>query len=152
MKKLVALFLSLVVAFSSFAYTPVEIDKKLIQAFDSTFPNAADVSWHEYADEYVVHFVEGGVRSRIAYAKDQSYVRITRYYTEKHLPYHVRLLVKNQYPGKSIFGITEISTVSPAGGYTDLAFYVVVEDARKWLTVKIDSEGNSTIVQKAGKG
>ena len=152
MKKLVVLMVSFAIAVSSFAYAPFEIDKKLQQSFDSSFPHATDVSWVELPDAYVVNFIEGGVRARAEYTRDQSTMKLTRYYYENNLPYYVRYIVKKQYPGKSIFGITEVSSVSFAGNILDVNYFIVLQDAKKWYTVKMDNSGNTYVVQKSRKG
>src|ERR1700704_3608903 len=111
MKKFLIVFATLLIGLSSFAFSPKEIDEKLIQTFKTNFPNAVSVSWAELPESYVVNFVENGLRSRVIYQKDGSFVHFTRYYQEKDLPFFVRFKVTKLYPNKKIFGVVEISTV-----------------------------------------
>jgi hypothetical protein len=150
MKKLIVLFYSLVIAVNSFAYDSVEIDKRVMQSFDSSFPEAIGVRWHELEKSYVVHFVEKNIRYNIEYAKDQSSVNVTRYYKEKDLPFYVRYLMKKAYPRNNIFGVTEISSVS-TGAAVNIDYYITMEDGKKWITVKLDNAGNRTIVERLNK-
>ena len=150
MKKLFVMFHSLVIAVNSFAYDSVEIDKRVLQSFDSSFPEAIGVKWHELEKSYVVHFVEKSIRYNIEYAKDQSFVNVTRYYKEKDLPFYLRYLVKKEYPGNNVFGITEISSVSQ-GSAINIDYYITMEDGKKWITVKLDNAGNRTIVERLNK-
>ena len=144
MKKLFVLFSSLLIGMYSFAWAQ-GIDQRFVRSFDSSFPNAQDVSWLEYSDAYEVSFIHAGIRSRILYPKDESFVRLTRYYKEDHLPYQVHLLINNQFPNRKIFGVTEVSTIQQSRGELSVVYYVIVEDASKWVTVKIDRDGTLSV-------
>ena len=149
MKKISILFLSIMIGISSLAHRPIEIDQKLLQSFDSSFPNAQEVSWLDITDAYEVSFLQNGIRTRILYPKDQSFIRFTRYYKEENFSYPLQLLVKKAYPGKKIFGITEISQVSDNS--ITVVYYVIIEDAKKWLTILLDNDGNISVVNKFRK-
>jgi hypothetical protein len=151
MKKIYLLVFILLTGSSSFSFRPADIDKKLMAAFPSFFPQAKDVNWQESAEAYLVYFNDRGVRVRIEYAKDKSSVQITRYYEQENLPYYIRQILENKYPDKKIFGITEIAKVSQPGNVTDLNYYVILQDEKRWYTVKIDNSGNAAIINKYGK-
>ncbi len=110
MKKLLVLAYSLMIGVSSFAYTGVAVNEKLLRSFRERYPNAEQVSWTELPESYTVNFIEDGVRSHIVYGKDGEVVRSTRYYKEQTLPYYLRMTIKKKYQGKRIFAVTEIST------------------------------------------
>ena len=152
MKKLFILFSSILMGIQSFAFIPNEIDQKIQKTFDSSFPDAQEVSWLDYPEAYEVSFVENGIRARILYAKDNSFVRLTRYYKEANLSYHVRLAVQKQYPGKKIFGVTEISTVVEEWKDTSVVYHIILEDDQKWLTVTLERDGSFTPGKKLKKG
>lgn len=145
MKKLLALFSSFVIGLHSFAIPPRSVDDKLLQTFKESFPNAEQVNWKELPETYVVNFFEEGIRSAIIYGKDGSFISSTRYYAERNLPYYILINIKKKYPGKQIFGVTEVST--PSG----INYYIKMEDANVWNTFKIDSDGNLTLVEKLKK-
>ena len=151
MKKFLIVFATLLIGLSSFAFSPREIDEKLIQTFNTNFPNAVSVSWTELPESYVVNFVENGIRSRIIYQKDGSFVHFTRYYQEQNLPFFVRFKVTKLYPNKKIFGVVEISTVSEQENILLVEYYVKMEDEKSWLTVKVDSDGYLKVVDKYRK-
>src|SRR5215213_274947 len=149
MKKLFILFYALLLGIYSFAIDPGNIDKKVLQVFDSSFPNAKDVSWQELKDSYEVYFIRDGMRHRVLYSKDHSYLRITRYYNEETLPQQIRFLLKETYVGKSIFGITEVSEIEKNQNdkkHLTLTYYVRMEDAKTWLTVKVNTYGETTVL------
>lgn len=135
----------------SFAFVPGEIDQKVQRAFDSSFPDARDVSWLDYPESYEVSFVQNGIRSRVFYPKDNSFVRLTRYFKEGSLPYHVKFIIKKQFPGKSIFGITEVSSISTDWKYSSLVYHIIMEDDQKWFMVTMEADGSFIIGKKLKK-
>ena len=151
MKKFLIVFATLLIGLSSFAFSPREIDEKLIHTFNTNFPNAVSVSWSELPESYVVNFVENGIRSRVIYQKDGSFVHFTRYYQEQNLPFFVRFKVTKLYPNKKIFGVVEISTVSEQENILLVEYYVKMEDEKSWLTVRVDSDGYLKVVDKYRK-
>jgi hypothetical protein len=144
MKKLLIVIYFLMAAFSSIASVR-NINEKLVQAFRETYPNAVQVSWKEYPETYAVYFAEEGIKATIIFKKDGSFVSSTRYYGEEYLPYYLVAAIREKYPEKKIYGVTEMS--SPSG----VDYYIKLEDANKWVTLKIDSEGNIRLVEKFKK-
>jgi hypothetical protein len=149
MKKLAILFYALLIGFGAFANDPVKIDEKLVQMFNTNFPNAKEVSWFEGPKFYIVNFTEKGIRSKITYQKDGTILQFTRSYTEQHLPYNIQYKVKKKYPEKKIFGITEF--VSGTDGESTTEYYIKLEDDKNWITVRADADGALTVVEKYRK-
>jgi len=147
MKKLTVMFIALAISAVTFASDPGGIDEKLIQSFQSTFPKAEQVNWYELQSAYVVNFVENGIRGRIEYRKDGSSTQYTRYYTEQNLPFVVQSNIKKAYPGKTIYGVIEVSTVSQSSNHSKVDYYVKMQDARYWTMVKADMDGNASILE-----
>ena len=145
MKEYFVLFYSLLIGVNSFSYTAKNVDEKLIQSFKESFPNAEQVAWEEHSETYVVNFVDDGVRSNIIYEKDGTFVRSTRYYTERNLPYYLLINIKKKYADKKIFGVTEISSVD------HIEYFIKLEDAKVMTTIKVDSDGNLSMVEKYRK-
>jgi len=92
-----------------------------------------------------VYFLEDSIRTRITYDKNGGFVNSFRYYQEKNLPYYLLASLKRKFPEKSIFGITEVATED------EIEYYVKLEDRNVWLTVKLDSEGHLSFVEKFRK-
>ena len=151
MKKLFILFSALVIGLQSFGFNPVEIDQKVKKTFDSSFPTATDVIWLDYPNSYEVSFIQNGIRSRVYYPKDNSFVRLTRYFKEDNLPYHLKFIIKKQFPERSIFGVTEVSIVSEGWNFSSIVYHIILENERKWLIVKMDEGGIFTVVKKFKK-
>ncbi len=145
MKRLSALWYSLIIGASAFAFTERNVNEKLLQTFRESFPNAEKVSWKELPETYVVNFIDEGVRNAIIYEKDGTFLSSTRYYQEKTLPYYLLINIKKKYPEKKILGITEVSTIS------DIYYYIKMEDKTVVTTIKMDAEGNLVLVEKLKK-
>jgi hypothetical protein len=77
---------------------------------------------------------------RILYAKDESYARFTRYYSETNMPYYLKYFILQRFKGKKISWMNEESTVNNKGEI-DLAYNLVLEVAQTRWTVKILSNG-----------
>jgi hypothetical protein len=144
MKKFLFLIYFLMVGFSLMA-TVRNINEKLVQSFRETYPNAVQVNWKEYPDTYAVYFVEGGIKATIIFNKDGTFVSSTRYYMEEYLPYYLVASIREKYPEKKIYCVPEISSPS------NIDFYIKLEDAKTWMTIKLDSEGNIRVLEKFRK-
>ena len=147
MKKSIFFLLSFLLAITSFANG---IDEKFIRLFESSFPKAERVSWEQYNDSYVVSFTESGIEARALYAKDESYVRFTRYYTETTLPYHVKYIIGSKYANKKLIGVNEVSTILKNGD-VELNYYLILEDKQNRLMIRMDSVGRTDVVEKFKK-
>ena len=144
MKKYLFIIYLLVVGLSSNAAVSV-INEKLIQSFNESYPHAVRVSWLEYPEAYAVNFEEAGVKSTIHYNKDGSFRNAIRYYSEEKLPYYLIASLKEKFPGKKIYCVTEISNPY------EITYYIKLEDAKTWRTVKADSDGNFVVIEKFNK-
>jgi hypothetical protein len=148
MKKLLALIAVVGLAFQSFAYDPV--NEKLIESFKSSFPNAEQVSWLELPASFVVSFVEENIRARAYYNKDGELVQLIRYYKDTQIPFAVLHAIQKEFSGKKIFGVVEV-TSTDARKIVETVYYVKLEDARNWTTVKVDVNGNVVVIEKLRK-
>ena len=152
MKKMFILFSALLLSFSLIARDPGpgDVDDNLIKTFNTSFPKAERVNWYELPKAWVVNFVTDGIRSRIVYLKEGGLTEFTRYYFESNLPFMIRSRVKNAYPNKNIFGVVEVSVIAE-NGTSRIEYFVKLEDAKSWMTVKSDNEGLLTITEKYRK-
>lgn len=144
MKKFLLISSFLIAGFSSIAASNT-IDEKLIRSFRQTYPNAVQVSWTEYPETNVVYFAEAGVRATIIYKKDGTLLKAIRYYKEANLPYYLVDAIREKYPEKKIYSVTEISTSFNIG------YFIKLEDAKTWMTIQMDSDGISKVIEKFRK-
>jgi hypothetical protein len=144
MKKYLFVIYFLIIGFSSMA-SVTTINEKLIQSFNESYPHAVRVNWLEYPETYAVNFEEAGVKSTIRYNKDGSFLSAIRYYAEEKLPYYLIASLKEKFPGKKIYCVTELSNPY------EISYYIKLEDATTWRTIKADSDGNFVVIEKFNK-
>jgi len=150
MKKLIILF-SILFGLNAMAHTPGEIDKKLLQSFDSSFPHATEVAWQDVGEAYEVYFIQNGIRSKILYSKDLTLVQLTRYYKKEHLPYGIDYLLEKAFPRQRVFGVTETSTIFQPDNRVSVEYLVILEDNARWYHVKMNQDGSFSMIRKLRK-
>jgi hypothetical protein len=128
-----------------FANGGFSISEKLLKTFKQTFPDAEQVKWMEQADKYTVNFTENGILTKIDYDKEGNFVSSLRYYTERNLPVNIICKLQKKYSDKKVFGVTEMTTDGT------VEYYIKLEDATNWITVKSNVDGNLQVVEKYKK-
>lgn len=123
-----------------------EVNEKVLKSFKETFASAEDVKWEEYKNHYTVSFVHTGVRSKVSYDKNGYMTGAIRYYAPNLLPLNIHNSLKREYSKKQLYGVTEVTSG------TDVAYFVKMQDANSWITVKVDASGNSSLYEKYKKG
>jgi len=135
MKKI--LFASLLFATIAVQATVIpEVNEKILKAFKETFIYAEDVVWQEKDNVYQVNFWQGEINVRAHYDQRGNLLGTIRYYYEKQLPPAIVAKIKTKYSGKTIFGVTEVSSEA------DINYFVTLRDEKNWYTVKSDVYGN----------
>ncbi len=144
MKKLL-IVLAVVVSGTLFAATPPEVDGKIEKSFKEAFPKAEKVTWYENDNTYEVLFMNNLVKCRMWYDKDGNVTKTERYYGESELCPYIMAKVKRKYPGKKVFGVTEVNTES------GINYHIILEDANKWYHVSGDAAGYLRLDKKLNK-
>ncbi|MGN6617712.1 MAG: hypothetical protein ACTHJ5_11110 [Ilyomonas sp.] len=142
MKKITALAIATLISTASLFANP---GAKLLKAFNSSFPNAHNVKWHEDDKGFLASFKESDMLVKVNYDKNGEFVSSLRYYPENKLPLNVLMSLKKRFPEKQIFGVTEVTTVDAVN------YYVKMQDDKRWYTVKSDANGNLQVVEKFKK-
>ena len=144
MKKLIiltCLFATLSVAASN----PPEVSEKVLKAFNQTFMKATDVVWHEVQNYYEASFKQSEIISRAIYDADGNLLRTTRYYSQENLPINILTKLQKRYAGKSVYGVTELSTED------EVSYHITMQDETNWYVVKADNFGNLELSKKFKK-
>lgn len=144
MKKLFAFLFALSFVLSA-AATELTVNERVLQTFRQTFSLATNIQWEEHEEFYSVSFINMGVRSKVRYDLDGNMLSAIRYYDPSMLPLNIISTLKRSYPGRTLFGVTEI-TVG-----TNTSYYVKMYDSRFWFTLQFDSSGNSRLHEKYRK-
>jgi hypothetical protein len=145
MKKLFVIVACALFTVTATAYVE-DPNEKVLRSFNETFRGAEDVKWEEYDSYYTVSFVNAGIRSKVNYDKEGNMLGSLRYYLPSMLPLNIQSKLKKEYTRKSLYGVTEVTFG------TEVTYYVKMEDEKSWITVKVDTDGNSRVVEKYKKG
>ena len=144
MKKLIiltCLFATLSVA----ASTPPEVTEKVLKSFNETFMKATDVVWYETQNLYEASFKQSEIISRAIYDKEGNLLKTTRYYSQENLPINILTKLKKKYAGKSVYGVTELSTED------EVSYHITMQDETTWYVIKADNFGNLELSLKFKK-
>jgi hypothetical protein len=125
--------------------------EKVKDSFYVYFPNAKKVNWQEFPDATKVSFIDGDIQERIIFSKDESDIQFFRYYKGEHLLLPIQLILKKKFPGLTVYGVTEITTVSQINNELILKYGLILEDATKWYSIQMDSNGTITELKKYKK-
>jgi len=142
MKQTLILAFALLFTASAFA---ADVNEKVLKNFKETFSTAENVHWQEYKEFFSVSFMQSGIRTTVNYDKKGNMIGSIRYYEPHMLPLNIVNQLKQEYPKRTLFGVTEISYGN------DVNYYVKLQDAKTWITVKVDAGGESSVIEKFNK-
>jgi len=147
MKKMMALCLAALMLGATVSANPSTlVNEKVLKVFHAAFPDAKQTTWYTYDNYYEVYFKDTpGSSCRIDYTPDGDVISTTRYYTGEELSPSLRAHVSRKFPGKSIYGVTEVSDQEK------VTYHLVLEDSTNWYNVDADATGNLRLVQKLDK-
>lgn len=136
----------LIAGASAFANTPdPTVSEKALKAFESTFTDAENVVWSDAVNLYTVKFTQKGINTFVKYDEDGNFISSRRYYFGEQLPIDIQCKLKKKFADKKVFGVTEYIVGE------DTNYYVKLEDAKSWTTVRIDNARNMEITEKYKK-
>lgn len=144
MKKIIFICLAAFISTTSvFAAPSSLVTEKVLKVFHDAFPEVKQPTWYTFDNYYEVYFTNADNSScRIDYSPEGVVLSTTRYYTSQNLAPAIRAKVNEKYPGKSIFGVTEVSNNE------NLTYHIVLEDDKYWLTVQSSATGSLSLEKK----
>ena len=133
----------LVSAAVAFAAPPVT--EKVLQKFKASFPAVQEVTWYEGSNYYEAYFEKDNVKYHLFYDKEGRITGSRNYYVGEKLCPFLKAKVAEKYPGKTIFGVTEITT-------GEERYYVMaLEDEKTWTNIRVDAVGQIQVLDKMQK-
>src|SRR5437899_1685260 len=120
MKKITLVLL--IMAAVSYAYAKPPVSEKVLKIFSNSFPGVDNTRWFEYENYYEAYFDNGEVKCRIKFDTDGKVVSAIRYYSEKMVSPFLKAKLAAKFPGKTIFGVTEVNSDD------ELTYNFVLED------------------------
>ena len=147
MKKiLIAGMVILFSATAAFANREPDVTAKVLKVFREAFPEVKQTTWYDFDDYYEVFFkTDKNSSCRIDYSPDGIILSTTRYYTGEELSPVIKAKIGEKYPGKNIFGVTEVSNNDK------LTYHIVLEDSTYWYNIETNATGSSRLEKKLVK-
>jgi hypothetical protein len=129
----------------SVAFAMPAVNEKVLKQFAANFPNAENAKWFEHEHHYDVYFDKDEVKYQVRYDRNGKIISTRNYYRSHKLCPFIKSKVTEKFPGKSIFGVTEITN-------SDEMFYVIaLEDSTSWTNIRVDATGDMSVLQKMKK-
>lgn len=143
MKKIVLAIV--VLAAASYAYAVPPVSEKVLKIFGAAFPGVANAKWYEHDNYTEAYFDNGDVKCRVKFDADGKMLSTIRYYGEKVLSPFLKAKLAAKFPGKTVFGVTEVNSDD------ELTYNVVLEDSKTWTEVKADGMGQLEVTKSFKK-
>ena len=118
---------------------------EVLASFQSTYSNAADVSWTTMGELYKVSFVLDGKGAAAYYNPDGSLVAVTQNLSSLELPKELKASLKKELNEGYI---SDLFMMSSNAGIT---YYVTVENADTKLVMKSSNGKKWSVFQKVAK-
>ena len=143
MKRLIFSILTMLASISMYADDPNE---KILKAFNKTFDDAKEVTWQGLSENmYEAAFSHNEITCRVVYDEEGNVRRTLRYYKGSKLPIMLQARISSKYEGKTIFGVTEVSTTE------GIRYHIVLENETDFQHIESDEFGNSVTTKKFKK-
>ncbi len=136
----------LLLSFHATAATAKPVNDKARQTFDLLFKDADNVKWSETNSYYEAFFDSDGIKTRVAIDAKGNLLQTIRYYGENNLPANVLYQIKNDYKGKNVFGVTEVSNKNGVN------YRIVLKDDRYYTHVNANNSGDTQLVSEYKRG
>ncbi|MFT4093087.1 MAG: hypothetical protein QM640_05555 [Niabella sp.] len=119
---------------------------KVVKTFNEVFKAAHDVKWTTTGNYYMAFFTVDGIKIRAILDAKGNLVQTIRYYTENNLPANVLYHVKHDFPGKEVWGVTEVTNNNGVN------YRIVLRDNKSYIHINANSLGESEIAKKYKRG
>ena len=105
---------------------------KTMANFCRIFADASNMTWTKGNDNIDrVDFETKGKITRAGFNKKGHFLYSITSYREEMLPKDILLMIKRNYHGKHIFGITEVNTLNKT------AYLIMLDKVTSWLHIKV---------------
>ena len=141
MKKLF-LAIAILASIASMATPEPVISKRVLKAFQETFATAKDVVWQDFNDYSQASFKLDEIQVRAQYSDDGTLLKTIRYYNGDHLLPLIKGKIKQQYPGREIYGVTEVATDEK------MDFTISICDSTHWYVLTATADGDIKEINK----
>jgi hypothetical protein len=144
MKKLILILAVSISTLSAFA-SDEKVSATVLQAFQTEFSTAKEVSWTVGANYFKAEFTFNEQRVSAFYSPTGDLMGLTRYITMPDLPLNLQASLKKSYADFWISDLFEVSKSDNTG------YYITLENAETILVMKATADDNWTVYKKVKK-
>jgi hypothetical protein len=143
MKKMISLCLAVTFTLGVYAFPPSDVSGKVLESFHRDFPNVQKQTMQKCGNSVVVYFNQDDHSScRVFYDLNGVLKEVIKYYDASKLSPFIRSKVNEEYPGKEISSITEVTS-------ENTHFYEIeLQSTKVWYQIKCDTDGTITTEKK----
>ena len=148
MKKLTIILSALVILISTSSFAKDEaVSAKIKSAFQKTFTSATDIHWKKVSEFYFADFRINSQDLSAAYNEDGELVSASRSISLSQLPLNISLALKNKFEDYTVNNTA--TEINMNGGETN--YYIKAENAKRAITIKANTFGELSVVDKTKK-
>lgn len=144
MKKIL-LVITMILTLAANTFAGEEIKPEVLDAFNSKFNNAKDVTWMAGSNYYKATFIYYGSQMFAYYTTTGKLMGVTRNISSTELPLFLRNNLQKKYQD---FWITDLVEESNTYGFS---YYITIEDANQKIVLKSKYGSDWTIYSKQQK-
>ncbi len=133
-------------SFNAAASNANPVNDKAQKTFNLLFKDADNVKWSEAGESYEAFFDSEGIKTRVTIDTKGNLLETIRYYNESSLPANVLYNVKNDYKGKEVFGVTEVTNKNGVN------YRIVLKDDKYYTHINANNSGDTELVVKHKRG
>ena len=145
MKKMIMTLAIMIGVLGSAFATDDKVSARALEAFQTEFASAKDVTWSAGNNFYKAEFVFNNQHVNAFYSPDGELLGLTRYITLLDLPLTLQATLKKSYADYWISDLFEV-TRSDSTGY-----YITLEDADSVIIMKATADDNWSVYKKVKK-
>lgn len=145
MKKMIMTLAIMIGVLGSAFATDDKVSAKALEAFQTEFAAAKDVTWSVGSNYYKAEFVFNNQHVHAFYSPEGELLGLTRYITLLDLPLNLQATLKKSYSDFWISDLFEV-TKSDSTGY-----YITLENADAAIIMKATADDTWTVYKKVKK-
>lgn len=133
-----AALMTFLAAQTSFANIQTDIPEVVLTTFQSLYPDATDVSWDTYEDEYIASFENDGMFSEATFSAKGKQLETTTSLNESQLPESIQNYINENY-AEEIEYYDSMSLIEKPGF---VRYYVTLTTESNTVSLTFDGDGN----------
>lgn len=145
MKKMILLLVITITTLGAFASDEKKVSAKVLDAFQTEFTTAKEVSWTATDTYYKAEFVFNDQHVKAFYSLEGELIGLTRYITSVDLPMNLQTSLKRSFTDYWISDLFEVTKSNST------SYYITLENADTVIVMKATANDSWTAYKKVKK-